>query len=156
MSNLKHRMNKIYRQNVLALMWNGDSHSLFSSKEGVIGLHADSAGAIISVHHCAKIIVELIALNYCTEEVPIIARQNDNQSYVRYMSPIPKVFYRNFTLIKGKPLFPDVFQLGNGSWIRFGQNLTLRIESILKLGKNNLLALISAIIKCLENDVFYV
>ena len=84
-------MNKIYRQNVLALMGNDDSHSLFIGKEGeegVIGLHAESAGAIIYVHHCAKIIVELTALNYCTEEVPSIVTQNDNQSFVRYMNPI--------------------------------------------------------------------
>ena len=54
MSNLRCRMNKIYRKNVLALMGNGDSHSLFIGKEGVTGLHAESAGAIIYVHHCAK------------------------------------------------------------------------------------------------------
>ena len=63
-----------------------------------------SAGAEIYVHHCAKIIVELTALNYCTEEVPIIVRRNDNKSYVRYMNPISKVFYKNFTLIKCNPL----------------------------------------------------
>ena len=51
--------------------------------------------------------------------------KNDTQSYVRYMNPISKVFYRNITLIKSKPLFPNVFQLGNGSWIAFGQNLTI-------------------------------
>ena len=62
-----------------------------------------SAGAEIYVHHCAKIIVELTALNYCTEEVPIIVRRND-KSYVRYMNPISKVFYKNFTLIKCNPL----------------------------------------------------
>ena len=118
-------MNKIFRQNVLALMGNGDSHSLFIGKEGVRGLHAESAGAIIYVHHCAKTIVELNALNYCIEEVPIIVGQNDNQSYVRYMNPISQVFHRNFTLIKCNPLFPNVFQLGNGSWIAFVQNLTI-------------------------------
>ena len=117
-------MNKIYRQNVLALMGNGDSHFLFIGKEGVIGLHAESAGAIIYVHHCAKVIVELTAVNYCTEEVPIIVTQKNNQSFVRYMNPISKVLYRNFTLIKCNSLFPNVFQLGNGSWIAFGQNLT--------------------------------
>ena len=73
-------------------MGNGDSHSLFIGKEGVIGLHAESADAIIYVHHCAKIIVELTALNYCTEEMPIIVRQNYNQSYLRYLNPISKVF----------------------------------------------------------------
>ena len=41
------------------------------------------------------------------------------------MNPISKVFYRNFTLIKCNPLFPNVFQLRNGSWIAFGQNLTI-------------------------------
>ena len=103
-------MNKIFRQNILALMENGDSHSLFIGKEGVIGLHAESVGAIIYVHHCAKTIVELTALDYCTAEVPIIVRQNDNQSYVRYMNPISKVFYRYFTPIKCNPLFPNLFQ----------------------------------------------
>ena len=77
------------------------------------------------MHHCAKIIVELTALNYCTEEVPIIVTQKDNQSFLRYMNPISKFFYRNFTLVKCNPLFPNVFQLGNGSWIAFGQNLTI-------------------------------
>ena len=56
--------------------------------------------------------------------MPIIVRQNDNQSYVRYMNSISKVFSRNFTLIKCNPMFPNVFQLGNVSWIAFGQNLT--------------------------------
>ena len=51
-------MSKIFRQNVMALMRNGDLHSLFIGKEGVIGLHAASAGAIIYVHLCAKTIVE--------------------------------------------------------------------------------------------------
>ena len=106
-------------------MGNGDSHSLFIVKEGVIGLPAESAGAIIHVHHCAKTTVEITALNYCTEEVPIIVRQNNNQSYLRYLNPISKVFYRNFTLIKCNPLFPNVFQLGTGSLIAFGQNLTI-------------------------------
>ena len=57
--------------------------------------------------------------------MPIIVGQNDNQSYVRDMNPISKVFYRNFMLIKCNPLFPNVFQLSNGSWIAFGQNLTI-------------------------------
>ena len=106
-------------------MGNGNSHSLFIGKEGLIGLHAESAGAINQVHRCSKTIVELTALNYCTEEVPISVRQNDNHSYVRYMNPISKVFYRNFTLIKCNPLFPNVFQLGNGSWIAVYKNLTI-------------------------------
>ena len=33
MSNLRCRMNKIYRQNVLDLMEDGDSHSLFNGKK---------------------------------------------------------------------------------------------------------------------------
>ena len=94
MSNLRCRVNKNYRQKVLALMGDGDSHSLFIGKEVVIGLHTESAGAIIYVHHCAKIIVEKTALNYCTEEMPIIVRQNHIQSYVRYLNPISKVLYR--------------------------------------------------------------
>ena len=56
--------------------------------------------------------------------MPIIVRQNDHQSYVHYINPISKVFY-NFTLINCNPLFPIVYQLGNGSWIAFGQNLTI-------------------------------
>ena len=80
MSNLRCRMNKIFRQVESALMGNGELHSLFIGKEGVVGLLAESAGPITYVHHCAKTIVELTALNYCTKEVPIIVRQNDNQS----------------------------------------------------------------------------
>ena len=57
--------------------------------------------------------------------MPIIVRQNDNQRYVRYMNTISKVFYRNLRFIKCNPLFVNVFQLGNGSWIAFGQNFTL-------------------------------
>ena len=56
--------------------------------------------------------------------MPIIVRQNDNQSYVRYINPISKAFSRNFTLIKCNSLFPNIFQLGNGSWIAFAQNFT--------------------------------
>ena len=42
-----------------------------------------------------------------------------------YQIPISKVLYRNYTLIKCNPLFPDVFQQGNRSWIAFGQNVTI-------------------------------
>ena len=84
-------------------------HSVFIGKKGVIGLHAELAGAIIYVYHYAKLVVELSALNYCTEEVQIFVRQNDKKSYVRYKNPIFNVFYRNFTFIKCNPLFPNVF-----------------------------------------------
>ena len=57
--------------------------------------------------------------------MPIIVRQNDNQSHVHYMNPISNVFYRIFTLINCNPFFPIVFQLGSGSWIAFGQNRTI-------------------------------
>ena len=40
MSNVRCIMNKFIRQNVLALMGNGDPYSIFIGKEGVIGLHA--------------------------------------------------------------------------------------------------------------------
>ena len=41
------------------------------------------------------------------------------------MNLTSKVFYRNFTLKNCNPLFLNVFQLGNGSCLAFGQDLTI-------------------------------
>ena len=68
-------------------MGNDDSHSPFISKEGVLKVHAESAGAAV--------LVELTTLNYCTEEAPIIVRQKYSQNYVRYKNPMSKFFHRN-------------------------------------------------------------
>ena len=66
LSNMRCGLNQLYWQNVPAVMGNGDSLSLLIRGHGFPGLHAESAGAIIYVDHCAKILVELNILNYCT------------------------------------------------------------------------------------------
>ena len=48
-------MKKNNRQNVLELMGNGESHSLFLSNEEVLGLLAESAGVIVYARHCATV-----------------------------------------------------------------------------------------------------
>ena len=51
---------------------------------------------------------------------------SDNTSEViRYMDPISRVFYRNFTLIKCNPMYPNAHELRNGSWITYGRRIQL-------------------------------
>ena len=71
LSKMRCMMNKNYQQNVLVLTGKGYSHSLFISNKVVLGPLAKSAGAIVYAHPCAKKIVELTTLIYCSEEVPI-------------------------------------------------------------------------------------
>ena len=44
---------------------------------------------------------------------------------IRYMDPISKVFYRNFTVTKCNPLYPNAVKLQNGSWITYGRQREL-------------------------------
>ena len=44
---------------------------------------------------------------------------------IRYMNPISRVFYRNFTPIICNPMYPNALELQNGSWITYGRRIQL-------------------------------
>ena len=65
------QIDNLRKGNVLAMTGNGDSHSIFFEKQNALGLHAEKAGGILYVHRCAKTLVEIVNLSFCTDEVPV-------------------------------------------------------------------------------------
>ena len=87
--------------------------------------HAERVGGIIYVHRCAKVIVHVVENQFCTEEVPIRMSSDNTSEVIRYMEPISRVFYRNFTLINCNPMYPNALEFRNGSWITYGRRIQL-------------------------------
>ena len=118
------RIDNLRQGNVLAMTGNGDAHSVFFENQNLLGLHAEKAGGLLYVHRCAKVLVEIITLEFCTEEVPVQMIVNGT-ALLRFMDPISRVLYRNFTLSLCNPLYPNALNLRNGSWLTYGNELKL-------------------------------
>ena len=58
--------------------------------------------------------VTIAKTNFCTEEVPLRLGEGTD-TVIRYMNPITKVFYSNYTLADCNPVYPNLFKLPNGS-----------------------------------------
>ena len=80
---------------------------------------------MLYVHRCAKVIVHVVEYQFCTKEVTIRVSSNNSSEGIRYMDPIFRVFYRNFTLINCNPMYPNALELQNGSWITYGRQIQL-------------------------------
>ena len=102
---------KLHIAMILTTSINGTSHQIFLGQQNALGTHAKRAGGILYVHRCAKVIVHVVENQFCTEEVPIRVSSGNTSEVIRYMDPITKVFYRNFTLINCKPMFPNALEL---------------------------------------------
>ena len=61
----------LHRAMILTTPINGNSHQIFLNQQNALGTHAERAGGILCIHRCAKIIVQVVENQFCTEEVPI-------------------------------------------------------------------------------------
>ena len=116
---------KWHRAMILTTSINGNSHQIFLSQQNALGTHAERAGGILYVRRCAKVIVHVVENQFCTEEVPVRVSSDNTSEVIRYMDPISRVFYRNFTLINCNPMYPNALELQNGSWITYGRRIQL-------------------------------
>ena len=81
---------------------------------GGVGVHVERAGAVVHLHRCAKMEVMVIENTFCTEEVPVRLGGGGN-SVIRYMHPITRVFYTNYTVTECNPIYPNLLKLANGT-----------------------------------------
>ena len=116
---------RLHRAMILTTPVNGNSHQIFLNHQNALGTHAERVGGILYVHRCAKVIVQVVKNQFCTEEVPIRVSSDNSSEGIRYMDPISRIFYRNFTLINCNPMYPNALELQNGSWITYGRRIKL-------------------------------
>ena len=77
-------------------------------------------------------------LPYCTEEIPVLV-EGQNFSSFRYMDPITKNVYHNFTIAACNPLYPNVAKLEDGRFQQYGETLKKFNREIYQWSmKNNL------------------
>ena len=118
-------METLHRAMILTTPINGDSHEIVLNQQNALGTHAERAGEMLYVHRCAKVIVHVVENQFCSEEVSIRVFADNSLERVRYMDPIARVFYRNFTFINCNPMYPNAIELQNGSRITYGRRIQL-------------------------------
>ena len=106
---------KLHRAMILTTTINENSHKSFLSQQNALGTHAERARGIIYFHRCAKVIVHIVENQFCTEVVPISVSSDNSSEGIRYMDPISRLFYRNFTLNKCDPMHLNALEIQNGS-----------------------------------------
>ena len=116
---------KLHRAMILTTSINESSHQIFLSQQNALGTHTKITRGIFYVQRCAKVIVHVVENQFCTEEVPIRVSSHNTSEIIRYVDPISRAFYRNFTLINCNPMYPNALELRNGSWITYGQKIQL-------------------------------
>ena len=53
------------------------------------------------------------------------------ESVIKFMNRISKIFYNNYTLTESNPVYPNLYQLLNGSWVTYGKTTELaRVEPV--------------------------
>ena len=72
---------------ILTTSINGNSHQIFLSQKNALGTHAERAGGIFYVHRCAKVIVNVVENQFCTEESPVRVFSDNSSEVIRYMDP---------------------------------------------------------------------
>ena len=100
------------------------------SGDEMVGTHIERAGEVVYLHRCAKMEITLATLDFCTEEIPV--RLGDGKgSVIKFMNPISKIFDNNYTLTECNPVYPNLYQLLNGSWVTYGKTTELaRVEPV--------------------------
>ena len=86
------------------------------------GTHVKRAGSVLYVHKCAKMVATKTKIPFCTEEVSVLV-EGQNFSCIRYMEPIRKILYHNYTISACNPLYADVVKLEDGSLQQYGETL---------------------------------
>ena len=60
-------------------------------------------------------------LPFCTEEVPVLV-EGQKFSSIRYIDPITKILYHNYTIAACNPLYSNV-KIEDGSFQQYGETL---------------------------------
>ena len=102
---------------LISLASNLDNPNLFLGSGSMVGVHAEKAGAVLYVHKCAKIPVQITDFAHCTEEVPVLL---ENSTTVKFMNPITQVVYPNYTLTSCDPIAPYMYRTNEGIWMHYG------------------------------------
>ena len=100
------------------------------------GTHVERAGSVLYVHKCAKMVATMTKLTFCTEENPVLI-QGENFSSIRYLEPLTKILYRNYTIASCNPLYPNVVKLEDGSFQQYGETLKKFDHEIYQWPMNN-------------------
>ena len=98
--------------------------------------HAERAGSVLYVHKCAKMVATKTKLPFCTKEVLVLV-EGQNCSSIRYMDPITKILYQNYTIAACNPLYPNVLKLEDGSFQQYGETLKKFNREIYQWSMNN-------------------
>ena len=67
-------------------------------------------------------VATITELPFCTKQVPVLV-EGQNFSSVRYMDPITKILYHNYTIAACNTLYPNVVKLEDGSFQQYGETL---------------------------------
>ena len=86
------------------------------------GTHVESAGSVLYVHKFAKMVATITKHPFCTEEVLVLV-EGQKISSIRYMDPITKLLYQNYTIAAYNPLYSNVVKLVDGSFQQNGEKL---------------------------------
>ena len=100
------------------------------------GTHVERARSVLYVHKCAKMVEKITKLSFCTEEIPVLI-QGQNFSSIRYLEPITKILYRNYTIAASNRLFPNVVKLEDDSFQQYGETLKKFDHKIYQWPMNN-------------------
>ena len=108
---------------LISLASNLDNPNMFLGSGSMVGIHAEKAGAVLYVHKCAKIAVQVADFPYCTEEIPVYVNKGLNRSELRFMNPITQVIYPNHTLTACDPIAPYMYKTAEGLWMQYGSSV---------------------------------
>ena len=97
------------------------------------GTYVERAGSVLYVHKCAKMVAKIAKLTFCTEEVPELI-QGQNCSSIRYLEPLTKFLYHNYTIAA---CIPNVVKLEDGSFQQYGETLKKIDHEIYQWPMNN-------------------
>ena len=74
---------KLHRAMILTTSISGNSHQIFLSQQNALGTHAERTGGILYVHMCAKVIVHVVEIQFCTEEIPVKVFSDKTSEVIR-------------------------------------------------------------------------
>ena len=74
------------------------------------GCQSEKMADILYIHQCEKVQVKPASMYFCTEEVTVEVTSVSSESHLRFMDPISKVTYRNYTLTNYNRVCPYAFQ----------------------------------------------
>ena len=75
-------------------------------KKNASSYHFEKAGGFLYIYQCAKTQVNFAEISLCAEEVPVEITNVSGESHLRFMNPISRVIYRNYTLTMCIRIYP--------------------------------------------------